>query len=386
MTKKPLKLLVCLAVVAMVLFGAVAWGAGTGASGVHGETLSVEPGGQPLQMPLYRSKPVGSPIPRQSIPSTSPSVSTRSSAPRVSTPSPQSWSPSLQPVATPAACPPSGCPQTPAASAGGCSSVWGLFSAGGIGLGSGGCNAYLPRPGCRHFQVAARFWNMTINSNKVLWGAEAAGEPGTELDLVQDLGMSRRQYVGEYEARCYLRPNWAIRYRFMSIRFRENYTPNTTFWFGNVPYGAGVSTLTTWDRNIHRADLMYDWFQANQAISTLFAGYAFYDDKLRVSNVVYTRARSRTFGLAYAGLGVQRVLRQTATSTCSLNCEWSTQFLEDYFGWDGYVGARVAVPMDGGRYGYLEAGWRWIVLKREYPADKDKANLDGLIGTVGIVF
>lgn len=389
MIRKPLKLLVCLAVIAIVPCGVVAWGTGTGGTGIQGETLSVEPGGQPLQMPLYRSKPTGSSTSRQSSSSTTKPSSSFPAAtlPVQVNPTPvRSVATGMPPNPRPAVCPPSGCPVPAPATAPGAASVWGIFSPSGILLSGGGCTPYLPRPGCRHFHLAARLWNMTINSNMVLWGANPLGNPGTELDLMRDLGLSRRQYVGEYEGQCYLRPNWSIRYRFMSIKFRENYVPPRTFWFGNVPYVAGLGILSTWDRHIHRADLMYDWFQADHAISSLFGGYAFYDDKLAVSNVVFTRARSRTFGLAYAGISIQRVLRQTNSSTCSLNCEWSTQFLEDYFGWDGYVGARVSVPMDGGRYGYLEAGWRWIVLKREYPADKDKTNLDGLMGTVGIVF
>ncbi|MDD3472594.1 MAG: hypothetical protein PHS86_07420, partial [Syntrophaceae bacterium] len=65
---------------------------------------------------------------------------------------------------------------------------------------------------------------------------------------------------------------------------------------------------------------------------------------------------------------------------------WSVQFLDDFLGWDGQAVGRVYIPMNYGRYGYLEAGWRWIVLDRSYPANIDKTSLDGVTGAVGLIF
>jgi hypothetical protein len=258
----------------------------------------------------------------------------------------------------------------------------------GQGMPFGFSTGFVPRIGSKQFQIAARLWYAKLNNSKIIWGTQPGGIPGTQLDLHNDLGLRIHEYVGEYEARCQVRCNWGMRFSFMPIAYRDNFTPSNFFFFGNAFYAPFTSTLTEWHRNIYRWDLIYDWYQRPHAVSSIFAGYALYDDKLTVSQFFTSRTRSRGFGLAYAGMSIDRVIRNLGCSgaTASMNCKWSVQFLEGYFGWDGYAAGRIAVPMNNGRFGYIEAGWRWIVLERDYPSNADKTNLDGLIGAVGLIF
>ena len=202
-----------------------------------------------------------------------------------------------------------------------------------------------------------------LNASTIAFGTDLAGGPGTELDLNTDLGLQTHRYIAEYEGRCQLRPNWGIEFSFMPMQFRDNSTPQNSFFFGNAFYPAGDPLVTQWDRFIYRWDVIYSWFQAAHAVSNIFAGYALYDDNLRVSDDFQSRSRSRGFGLAYAGGSIERVIRNFCGGTASCNCRASVQFLEGYFGWDGSAAARLSVPMHGGRFGYVEAGWRWIVLR-----------------------
>ncbi|MGB9620539.1 MAG: hypothetical protein ACPL7K_09025, partial [Armatimonadota bacterium] len=158
------------------------------------------------------------------------------------------------------------------------------------------------------------------------------------------------------------------------------------FFFGNAYYAPATNTLTKWDRNIYRWDLVYDWYQKCHATSSVFAGYALYDDKLTISNFYQSRTRSSGWGLVFAGLSWERVIRNLGASTASTQCRWSLQFCEGYFGYDGYAAARITVPMDCGRFGYMEVGWRWVVLNRDYPTNTDKTSMDGLAGAMGFVF
>ncbi len=87
-----------------------------------------------------------------------------------------------------------------------------------------------------------------------------------------------------------------------------------------------------------------------------------------------------------AGMSIDRVIRCIGSGTASVHCKASVQFLEGYFGWDGFATGRMTVPMDCGRFGYIEAGWRWIVLERTTPSYRDKTSMDGLMGSVGLVF
>lgn len=267
--------------------------------------------------------------------------------------------------------------------------LFGMFSQSGLNLGGCEGDAILPHPGCKQFQLSARLWYAKMNASTQLWGTQPGGLPATELDLNRDLDLSRYQYIGEYEARCQIRANWGIRFSFMPINYRDNSNPSYPFWWGYLQqYPAFASTLTKWDRYIYRWDLVYDWFHQKHAVSSVYAGYALYDDKLAISStsLVYNYSRSKQFGLAYAGASIERVIRNIGQATVSTECKGSIQFLEDYLGWDAQAVGRVYIPMNYGRWGYLEAGWRWIVLERSYPANIDKTSLDGVTGAVGLIF
>lgn len=269
----------------------------------------------------------------------------------------------------------------------------GLFSCG-IPLGATPA-AVLPRIGWRQFNLSAKLWNSKLNSTTIKWGTDMVGGPGTELDFYNNLGFGQYKYIAEYEGRFQIRPNWGIRFSFMPLRYRDNSFPwvlksNTPwvpgFYFGNTYYPPFINTLTKWDRNIYRWDLVYDWYQRCHAVSSVFAGYALYDDKLTISNYYQSRTRSSGWSLAFAGLSFERVIRNLGTSTASTQCKWSLQFCEGYFGWDGYAATRITVPMECGRFGYIEVGWRWMVLNRDYPTNTDKTSMDGLAGAMGFVF
>jgi hypothetical protein len=174
----------------------------------------------------------------------------------------------------------------------------------------------------------------------------------------------------------------------MPIEFRENFVPAINFFFGNAFYPMSFPSVSQWNRYIYRWDLVYDWYKQKHAVSSIFAGYSLYDDKLRVSDVFQYRKRSRGFGLSYAGMSIERAIRNLGCggAAASCHCKASVQFLEGFFGWDAQAMGRISVPMDCGRFGYIEAGWRWMVLERSQPSDTDKTSLDGLIGAAGLVF
>jgi|UniRef100_A0A7C4EV07 hypothetical protein len=262
----------------------------------------------------------------------------------------------------------------------------GLFATGGIPFGAAYQGPVLPRIGFRQFNLSAKLWHAKLNATTIKWGTDTIGGPGTELDFHNNLGFGKYKYIAEYEARFQVRPNWGIRFSFMPLRYRDNAYPPSGFFFGNTYYAPATNTLTQWDRNIYRWDLVYDWYQKCHATSSVFAGYSLYDDKLTISNFYQSRTRSSGWGLVFAGLSWERVIRNLGASTASTQCRWSLQFCEGYFGYDGYAAARITVPMDCGRFGYVEVGWRWVVLNRDYPTNTDKTSMDGLAGAMGFVF
>ena len=395
---KPFKVLVCLAIVSLFAAVPVCWSYTgpdiSGGVGIQGEALSADPALQPL--PQTRSapaQPLGNPFPQ--------SYSQRSYRSQASNPSSpatyrlgqeaEPWPTAPAYGSAPAACPPEGCPPQPHQSGSLLPPFLGLFSQPGMEFGAQACSPFLPRIGCKQFSLSAKLWNAKFNASTVKWGTNTIGGEGTELDLHDDLGLRKHNLIPEYEARCQIRQNWGIRFSYMPYNFRDNTLAPFPygFFFGNIFFPPSVPILTKWDRNVYRWDLVYDWYQRSHALSSIFAGYALYDDKLTISspNVLFwSRTRSKGWGLAFAGLSLEKAIRVLGTGVASSNCKWSVQFCQGYFGWDGYAAARIAVPMDCGRFGYIECGWRWITLQRGYPSNTDKTSFDGLSGTVGLVF
>jgi hypothetical protein len=174
----------------------------------------------------------------------------------------------------------------------------------------------------------------------------------------------------------------------MPLQLQETSTAKRGFFFGNYFFPMFAQIYTKWDRYVHRWDLVYSWFQQRHAVSTIFAGGSLYDDKISISTgPSIQRTRSRGFALAFVGGSVDKIVRNVGgCGVASMHCKWSFQFVDGYVGYDGYAAGRITIPFNCGRFGYMEAGWRWIVLERSYPTDVDRTNMDGLMGAVGLIF
>jgi len=310
LTIKRLKVLVCQIIWVFVATTAT-WGY-TGpdisSPGVQGDALSADPTYQNRSVPKRQ-------FPSQ--PQSGSSYTTRGSrGPVYANPGYRVYEPTVSPNT--AVCGPQGCPVpgvvtgTPTPAPG----MFGLFSQSGIGFGTCGNTAFLPHVGCKQFQVSAQVWYPTLYRADVIWGTNMAAGAGTQLVLNNDLQLGPNQYFGVYEGRCQIRSNWGLRFTFMPINYRTNTNPQThpqnPFYFGNLQFGAFTNTLTVWDRYVYRAELVYDWFHNCNAVSSLFAGYQMYDDKLTISQVNaapnYSLSRSRTRGLYTAGASIERLI------------------------------------------------------------------------------
>ncbi len=388
-TTKPLKVLVCLAIASTFCLVTLALGYTgpdiSGQPGIQGEALSADPLLQPAQKYAPRStQSTRSKSSGGSVPSNYSSGRTYAPVRSYGAPPPV-WNRGA-PGPGQAYCPPQGCPPSrPGAGGSLIPPLFGMFSPLGMSFGTYPCG-YLPRQGCKQVQLNAKLWYAKLNPSTIVWGTNMIGGEGTELDLNRDLGISKHNYIPEYEIRCQIRRNWGVRFGFMPLNFRDNSVPVNSFYFGSALYPAGLPILTKWDRYRYSWDLVYDWFQGPYAVSSLFLGYSYYDDKISISNSIQSRSRSTNLSLAQAGASMEKVIRNVGSATASLNCKWTISFLESYLGLDGYAAGRVAVNMDCGRFAYLECGWRWIMLDRDYASNADKTSLDGLTAAVGVVF
>ncbi|MFA6221103.1 MAG: hypothetical protein WC647_02185 [Desulfomonilaceae bacterium] len=385
LTIKRLKVLVC-QIILVCVATTVTWGyTGPDISGpgVQGDALSADPTYQNRSVPKQQTYPA-QPQTGSSYTSRGHKGSVRSNP---SYPAYRGNAPMVSP--TPPICGPQGCP-VPGVAAGNpvpvpAPGMFGLFSQQGMGFGPCG-GAFLPHVGAKQFQVSAQVWYPTLYRSDVIWGTNGAFGAGTQLDLKDDLDLGPNQYLGVYEGRCQIKCNWGLRFTFMPINYRANTMPRNFFYFGNTTFSANINTLTIWDRYVYRAELVYDWFHRPNAVSSLFAGYVMYDDKLTISQPNFSRSRSRTQGLYTAGASIERLIRDIGSATVSTECRGSVNFDNDHFGWDGVWLGRVYMPMNCGRYGYLEGGYRWYVMETSQPTDYDKINLAGPTAGIGLIF
>ena len=246
MIKKPLNVLVCLAIVSTLTSASALWGYnGTGlpsGTATQGDSLSVDPAAKTVpQVRPYGGTTVSSPAvsgtSSGSHHRTKSTGSRYSSNPRGQSVGTSQLYASVDPGYGPGSAAPTG--------------MSGPFAPCGISYGGSACAPLvLPRVGCKQFQIDAKLWYATLNASTVLWGTQPGGFPGTELDLHDDLGLSKRQYIPEYEARFQLRPNWGVRMSYMPIHYKDTTNHPTGFWFGNLLYPALIPIETQWDRNI----------------------------------------------------------------------------------------------------------------------------------------
>ncbi|MBI5571702.1 MAG: hypothetical protein HY914_17300 [Desulfomonile tiedjei] len=386
MIKKPLNVLVCLAILLTLTSASALWGYnGTGlpsGTAIQGDSLSVDPAAKTVpQVRPYGGTTVSSPA--VSGTSSGSRHRTKSTGSRYSS-NPQGYGTGTSRQY--ASLDQGYAPGNPASQG-----MSGPFAPCGISYGSSPCAPLvLPRVGPKQFQLDAKLWYATLNASTVLWGTIPGGFVATELNLHDDLGLSKQQYIPEFEGRFQLRCNWGVRMSYMPIQYKDTTRTTLPFYFGNLIYAAFVPIETEWNRNIWRAELIYDWFQAPHAVASIFCGYSLYDDKLTVRQplLFQSRTRSQGFGLVRSGAMLDRVISKVGCggAVASVHCEGALHYLEGYVGYDVYGTGRVSVPMGCGRFGYLEAGWRFMVLERSYPTNVDRTNMDGVIGAVGLVF
>ncbi|MGA8829976.1 MAG: hypothetical protein WB554_00065, partial [Desulfomonilaceae bacterium] len=97
-------------------------------------------------------------------------------------------------------------------------------------------------------------------------------------------------------------------------------------------------------------------------------------------------SRSQLLGLYTAGASIERIIRNIGSATVSMEARGSVQFDNDHFGWDAVGLGRIYMPMNCGRYGYLEGGYRWFVLETSQPTNYDKTTLAGPTAGIGLIF
>jgi hypothetical protein len=207
------------------------------------------------------------------------------------------------------------------------------------------------------------------------WPAVVAGVPASEVSFY-DVGIKPTATLLEYSARYQIDPRWALFYSIMPIELDGSRTVENSFWYGSWFYPAGTRINTKWTFTYQRVGLMYQPIVSPCATASLFAGWTFNEQKLRLQSEICGGRGStvnRTRNMVTTGAEFQKCLRTLcggATFSCDNRGE--VVWLDGVFGVDAQTSLRFSVPLGLGRWGYARGGYRYLNLTE----DRDDLRLD----------
>ena len=113
-----------------------------------------------------------------------------------------------------------------------------------------------------HIEAACAFWNATPT---LIVSSEALGIPGTDVDLVTDLGIEKKSLR---DLRLVLRPATKHKFRFsyIPIKYEAEATVKREFVFNGQRYRVGLPVQTTADLTTLRVGYEYDFLYRDSGI------------------------------------------------------------------------------------------------------------------------
>jgi hypothetical protein len=202
-----------------------------------------------------------------------------------------------------------------------------------------------------------------------------SGVPASEVTF-HDVGIDPTATLLEYSATYQFAPRWAVYYSIMPIELDGSRTAERSFWYGLWFYPAGTRINATWKFTYQRLGLMYQPILNPQVQVSLFTGWTFNDQQLRLRSEICAGQGStlnRTRNMVNSGIQVQKCLR-TLPNGATLACDNRAEiiWLDGTVGEDIQAGMRFSVPLGFGRWGYARGGYRYL----NFTESRDDLRLD----------
>jgi len=219
-----------------------------------------------------------------------------------------------------------------------------------------------------HIELSFNFWNPTpepfINS-------EALGILGTDIDLVNDLGIEKQRLK---DLRLVLRPGKKHRFRinYLPMNYDAESTVRRTFVFNGLRYPVGLPVATTAEFKAWRFGYEYDFLYRERGFLGVLFDVKYTDINVGLNSPLGDEFLKQAAPLPTIG-GVARVY---AAKNVALNAELSyfkipESASEDYQG--RYLDFDINATFNPHRNVGIEAGYRKIDLN--YLAKKDSGSL-----------
>ena len=255
--------------------------------------------------------------------------------------------------------------------------------------------AVLPFIGSKRWEMSAEvMFARTKGTVRHIAGSNAtASYRGIyDVDLNSDLGVPDHWVVPTYSARYRFKPKWSIRYQIMPIEMGGSGSPGRDIAFGtSTRYGgAGWQNLRVkWERQYHRIGLVYDTIRTYRARISVVGDYVRVDDKLTVIQPgCCGDIFNSDLNMGMAGLEFETALRTGRWwNTLSLECSAGVAFGDEAFGSDVSTGLKYRIYLNGGRWGYLRGGYRYLTYNKNYSDAKQWSTvIEGGYLQMGFIF
>jgi hypothetical protein len=211
------------------------------------------------------------------------------------------------------------------------------------------------------------------------------------VNVTDDFGISKHNYLAEYTARYQFRPNWALHYSVMPFEFSGTNTLTRSIYFGGWLFPAWTQTNTKWQFLYQRVGLIYQPIITQYAIVSLFTYWLFNDQKLTLSSPVCSSTVcsqvNRTRNMVMSGIEIQKCIR-TLPNAATLSCDnrVGLGYFDGTFLLDVQTGLQFSVPMNAGRWGYTKGGYRFIDFRESRDDLRWDTTLEGWFVELGMIF
>jgi hypothetical protein len=252
-----------------------------------------------------------------------------------------------------------------------------------------GPDCWMPVPAKGQFLVGPRVFFARIDG-EARRGMDATGVTSSVVDFDDTLGFKKSgNVIWSIEALYQFRPRWGIEYSFSPLTLEANHVADRSFTFMGQSFTSGTAVHAKWERFQHRFGLVFNVSRTPNSLTKFFADWMYIQDRLTIGSGLgglSSATWDRTQSAAVLGLEFDKCLKNYRGNTLALRGKGGVAFFDDTVGYEAEAALNYLIPIKTGRFGYVQAGYRWATLKKDRPRSMFSTTMDGPFLEFGFLF
>ncbi len=252
-----------------------------------------------------------------------------------------------------------------------------------------GPECWLPIPAKGQFQIGPRVFFARLQGD-LRRGMDVTGVQSSNVNFDDTLGLKKTGNVfWSLEALYQFRPKWGIAYSFAPLSMEADHIADRSFTFMGQSFTSGTAVHTKWERFQHRLGLVFDISRTPNSLTKFYADWLYIQDRLMIGSGLGTVASAtwdRTQSAAVLGLEFDKCLKNYRGNTLALRGKGGVAFLDDSVGYEAEAALNYMIPIKTGRFGFVQAGYRWATLKKDRVRSMFSTTMDGPFLEFGFLF